>query len=141
MPDHQKDAAGEETANAAHAAGAAAEEQAEDNVDGEVEEALAVVEALLGGEDVEAFSLSEEALQEYESKLSKHCDYLEASLREELDVISETEGKTIGDIVSVMKVCINGLLHELSLPRALSLCRAFSLARSLFLSVSLYPLL
>ena len=54
MPDAPTDTAGEETGDGAHAAGAAIEEQAEEDVDGEVEEALSVVEALLDGENVEA---------------------------------------------------------------------------------------
>jgi hypothetical protein len=90
------------------------QEKAQD-VDGDVEDALSMVAALLGGEDVDVDGLSEETLDEYTVALTKHCDYLEASLREKLDEIAGREDATINDIVSVMKVRINGLLYVLSL--------------------------
>ena len=93
------------------------DEEAVEDVDGEVEDALSIVAALLGGEDVDddCPDLCDQTFDQYTAALTKHCDYLEASLREKLEEIAGREGTTINDIVSVMKVRINGLLYVLSL--------------------------
>lgn len=99
-------AAKENNAAAADAEIEAGGEQVEDG-DAAVAEALAVVERMLSGEEIDADfikGLSPEDINQYETALLRHLDTLEAGVREQFEVVLSSEDKTVSSVMEIVKV-------------------------------------